>query len=56
MEFFDEETVLVNNPIFSREAITAYVRTQEKSDNQRKGSRNIKKYGSFVTYINHYQS
>ena len=33
-EFFDEETVLVNNPIFLREAINAYVGTQEKSDNQ----------------------
>ena len=28
------ETLLVNDPIFSREAITAYVGAQEKSDNQ----------------------
>ena len=55
IEFFDEETVLVNNPIFSREAITAYVGTQEKSDNQRKRRSNNKKYGSFATDINHHQ-
>ena len=36
IEFFDEETVLVNNPIFSRETITAYVGTKEKSNNPRK--------------------
>ena len=36
IEFCDEETVLVNNPILLREAITAYVGNQEKSDNQRK--------------------
>ena len=34
MEFFDEETVLVNNRIFSRKAMTLYVETQGKSDNQ----------------------
>ena len=28
IEFFDEETVLVSDPIFSREAITAYVGTR----------------------------
>ena len=33
IELFDEESVLVNDPIFSREAITAYVGNQEKSDN-----------------------
>ena len=53
IEFFDEETVLVNNPIFSREAITAYFGTQEKSDNRRKRRSNSKKYGSFATDINH---
>ena len=31
--FFDEETVLVNDSMFLREAITAYVGNQEKSDN-----------------------
>ena len=55
IEFFDEETVLVNVPIFSREAITAYVGTQEKSDNQRKSRSNSKKYGSFATDIDHHQ-
>ena len=28
IEFFDEETVLFNDPIFSREAITTYFGTQ----------------------------
>ena len=53
IEFFDEETVLVNDPIFSREAITAYVGTQEKPDNQRKRRSNSKKYGSFATDMKH---
>ena len=42
IEFFDEE----NDPIFLREAVTAYVGTQEKSDNHRKRISNSKKYGS----------
>ena len=46
---------MVNNPIFLREAITAYVGTQENSDNQRKRRSNSKKYGSFATGINHHQ-
>ena len=45
IEFFNEETVLVNDPVFLREAITTYVGTQEKSDNQRKRRSNSKKYG-----------
>ena len=48
IEFFDEETVLVIT-------ITAYVGTQEKSDNQRKRRSNSKKYDSFATGINHHQ-
>ena len=51
IEFFDEETVLINNFIFSREAITAYDGTQEKSDNQRKRRSYSKKYGSFPTIL-----
>ena len=35
IEFFDEETS-INDPIFSREAIPAYVGTQEKSDKEKK--------------------
>ena len=54
-EFFDEETLLVNDPIFSREAITGYVGTQEKSDNLRKRRSNNKNYGSFATDIDHHQ-
>ena len=53
IEFFDGETLLVNDPIFSREAITAYVGTQ-KSDDQRKRRSNNKNYGSFPTNISHY--
>ena len=45
VEFFDKETVLVNNHSFSREAINAYVGTQVKSDNLRKRRSNSKKYG-----------
>ena len=52
--FFDEETVLVNDPMFLREAITAYVGNQEKSDNQRKRRNSSKKYGSFATDINYH--
>ena len=45
IEFFDEETVLVvNYPIISREALTAYVGTQEKSDDKKRIN-NSKKYG-----------
>ena len=55
IEFFDEETVLVNDPIFLREAITAYFGTQEKSDNPRERRSNSKKYGSFATHIDHHQ-
>ena len=51
IEFFDEETVLINNFIFSREAITAYDGTQEKSDNQRKRRSYSKKHGSFPTIL-----
>ena len=46
---------MVNHPIFSREAITAYVGNQQKFDNQRKRRSNSKKYGSFATDINHHQ-
>ena len=46
---------MVNDPIFLREAITAYVGTQEKSDNQRTKRSNGKKYGLFATGINHHQ-
>ena len=35
IEFFDDEKVLVNNPIFLRDAITAYIGTQKKSDDRR---------------------
>ena len=52
--FFDEKTVLVNDPMFLREAITAYVGNQEKSDNQRKRRNSSKKYGSFATDINYH--
>ena len=45
VEFFDKETVLVNNHSFSREAINAYVGIQVKSDNLRKRRSNSKKYG-----------
>ena len=45
VEFFDKETVLVNNHSFSREAINAYVGTQVKSDNLSKRRSNSKKYG-----------
>ena len=34
IEFFDDEKVLVNNPIFLRDAITAYIGTQKKSDDR----------------------
>ena len=44
--------VLINDPIFSREAITAYIGTQGKSDDRRNNS---KKYGSFATNISHHQ-
>ena len=46
---------MVSNPIFSREATTAYVGTQEKSDNQRRRRKNSKKYGSIATDIDHHQ-
>ena len=46
---------MVNNPIFLRETVTAYVETQEKSNNQRKRRSNSKKYGSLATDINHHQ-
>ena len=49
------ETLLVNDPIFSREAITAYVGAQEKPDNERKRRSNSKKYGSFATDTDHHQ-
>ena len=48
IEFFEEEIILVNDPIFSREAITAYVGTQGKSDDQRKGE-------AIANSINHHQ-
>ena len=51
----EETMVLVNNPTFLREAITAYVGTQDKSDTQRKRRSNSTKYGSFATDINHHQ-
>ena len=35
IEFFDDEKVLVNNTIFLRDAITAYIGTKEKSDDRR---------------------
>ena len=55
VEFFDERAVLVNDPIFSREATTAYAGAQKKSDNQRKRRSNSKKHGSFATDTNHHQ-
>ena len=53
IEFFDGEIILVKDPIFLREAITAYVGNQEKSDNQRERRNISKKYDSFTTDINH---
>ena len=46
---------MVSNPTFSREATTAYVGTQEKSDNQRRRRKNSKKYGSIATDVDHHQ-
>ena len=46
---------MVNNPIFSREATTTYVGTQEKSDNQRRRRNNSKKYGSIAADVDHHQ-
>ena len=46
---------MVNDPIFLREAITAYVITQEKSGNLRKRRSNSKTNGSFATEIDHHQ-
>ena len=47
---------MANDPVFLREAMAAYVGTQEKSsDNQRKRRSNRKKYGSFATDTNHHQ-
>ena len=55
IEFFDEETALVNNLISSRETIIAYAGNQEKSDNQRKRRSNSKKYGSCAADISYHQ-
>lgn len=49
ISFFDEETILVNDPIFSREAICEYVEKLAKLGQKKRGQ--SKRYTTLATEV-----